>query len=255
MTVLVIDAGNTRLKWARVTGELLRKSGALAHGDGSADTHARRLFGRGARPERVLVSSVAGPQVRRSLERAARAARVPITFVKTPRRGGGITVGYLEPWRLGVDRYVGLVAAHHLFRRLPVLVVGVGTALTLDLVSSRGRHFGGAIVPSPTLMVESLLTETWGIRRRARGGAHRSRGPFGRSTRDAILEGSRYAAAALIDRAVEEAVAFTRRRPLVVLTGGGAAAVRPLLTAPCVTVPDLVLRGLAVLARGAPRAP
>ncbi len=255
MTVVVIDAGNTRLKWARVTDGRVGKSRALAHGDAAARLHLRRLFGSGPTPGYALVSSVAGPRVQRALEAAARTAGVPLRFVKTPKRGAGITVGYLEPWRLGVDRYVGMVAAHHLFPRLPVLVVGVGTALTLDLVSSSGRHFGGAIVPSPTLMVESLLKETWGIRRRAQGGRNRSRGPFGRSTRDAILEGSRYAAAALIDRTASEGMAFTRRRALVVLTGGGAATVRPLLTTPCVTVPDLVLRGLAVLAQSAAHAP
>jgi type III pantothenate kinase len=98
-------------------------------------------------------------------------------------------------------------------------------------------------------MVETLLARTHGIRRRAQGGAPQAAGLFGRSTRAGILAGSRYAAAALIDRALEEAVPRTGRRPLIVLTGGGAAAVRPLLRGACVGVPDLVLLGLAALAR------
>jgi len=64
------------------------------------------------------------------------------------------------------------------------------------------------------------------------------------------MQGARYAAAALVDRAVVEAQALLRRKPLVVLTGGEAAVVRPLLKSPAVGVPDLVLRGLAVLAQG-----
>jgi pantothenate kinase type III len=64
-----------------------------------------------------------------------------------------------------------------------------------------------------------------------------------------VIQGSRYAAAALVDRAVEEAVPLVGRRPLVVLTGGGAAVIRPLLRSPCVGIVDLVLRGLAVLAQ------
>jgi len=72
---------------------------------------------------------------------------------------------------------------------------------------------------------------------------------FARSTRAGLVQGARYAAAALIDRAVEEGQALLGRQPLVVLTGGQAAAVRPLLRSPCVVVPDLVLRGLAALAR------
>ena len=247
MTLLLIDAGNSRLKWARLSGAGLGRPRAAVAADWRAADYARHLLG-GALPERILVSSVAGPAVRTALTGMARARRVPITFVSVPRRGAGIAVGYREAWRLGVDRFVGMVAAHHLFPGIPVCVAGVGTALTVDLIARSGRHLGGAIVPAPALMVQTLLSGTWGIRRRARGGRATGRGPFGRSTRDGIEAGARYAAAALIDRATDEAVALVERPPLVVLTGGGAAAVRPLVRSPAVGVPDLVLRGLAVLA-------
>jgi type III pantothenate kinase len=247
VALLLIDAGNTRIKWARLKGGELGGSHAAVHAKWGADEYARRLIG-AAPPERILVSSVAGPAVRAALTQAARRTRVPISFVSVPARRAGITVGYAEPWRLGVDRFIGMVAAHHLFRGVPVCVAGIGTALTLDLVARSGRHFGGAIIPGPALMVGSLLSKTWGIRRRAQGGRRTGRGPFGRSTRDAIEAGAHYAAAALIDRAVDEATGLVGRPPLVVLTGGGAAGVRPLVHSPAVAVPDLVLRGLAVLA-------
>jgi len=121
--------------------------------------------------------------------------------------------------------------------------------MTIDLITAAGRHRGGVIIPAPGLMVDTLLSSTHGIRRRARGGASGAAGLFGRSTRAAIVQGSRYAAAATIDRAVEEASALLGRRPLVVLTGGEAPAVRTLLRSHCVGVPDLVLRGLAVLSQ------
>ncbi|MBV8496859.1 MAG: type III pantothenate kinase, partial [Gammaproteobacteria bacterium] len=121
---------------------------------------------------------------------------------------------------------------------------------TVDLIEATGRHRGGMIVPSPALMVETLLSRTHGIRRRASGGRASGAALFGRSTREAIEIGSRYAAAALIDRAVAEARPLVGRRPLVVLTGGAAPTVRPLLQSLHVGVPDLVLRGLAVLAQG-----
>jgi len=149
--------------------------------------------------------------------------------------------------------FAAVIGAHELFKALPVCVVGVGTAMTIDLVGPDGRHRGGVIIPAPGLMVDTLLERTHGIRRRARGGAVGGRGIFGRSTRDAIVLGARYAAAALIDRAVEEASALVGREPLVVLTGGEASAVRPLLLRNSVGVPDLVLRGLAVLSRDASR--
>ena len=250
MAVLLVDIGNTRIKWACLHGAHLGRSQAAVHSAWTSATYNRRLFGRGAPPTSLWVTSVAGPRVNRALAAAARRAGVAATFVTVPRSGGGVQVGYLEPWRLGSDRFVAVVGAHELFPRMPVCVVGVGTAMTIDLLGGDGRHRGGLIIPAPTLMVDTLLTRTHGIQRRAQGGrAGGSARLFARSTRAGLEQGARYAAAALIDRAVEEAQGLIGRKPLVVLTGGQAAVVRPLLRSWCVVVPDLVLRGLAVLAR------
>ncbi len=254
MAMLLVDIGNTRIKWARLDGERLARGKAAVHSGWRPADYARRLL----RPARglngLVVSSVAGARVNRALGAAARRAGIATWFVTVPRRAGGVTVGYVEPWRLGVDRFAALVGAHALFDGVPLCVVGVGTALTIDLLDAAGRHRGGVIVPAPDLMVATLLRETYGIRRRAQGGAADPRGLFGRSTRDGIELGARYAAAALIDRAVEEGSSILGREPLVLLTGGGAGAVRTRLRSRCVGVPDLVLKGLAVLARATPRA-
>jgi type III pantothenate kinase len=243
--IVVVDIGNSRIKWASFDGRALGSSRAALHAKWRAADYARLFAGA---PERLLVSSVAAGDVERALRRAARRARIPLTFVSVPRRAAGVTVGYADPWRLGVDRFVAAVAAHQLFPRLPVLIVGVGTAMTLDLLDARGHHQGGAIIPGPRLMIDSLLTKTHGIRRRAAGGARPDAGIFGRSTRDGIERGARFAAAALIERAAAEAHVRLRRAPLVVLMGGDAPLVRPLIGVHAVGVPDLVLKGLAVLA-------
>jgi type III pantothenate kinase len=256
MATLVIDAGNTRLKWALAEAGTIGPARAVAHLASTPGKSAQRLAASMKSAGQVLVCSVAGPEVRAALQAAAHAAGARIRFLRTPARGGGVRVGYRDPWRLGVDRFAGLVAAHHLFPALPLCVAGVGTALTVDLLGRDGRHYGGAIIPSPALMVETLLTRTYGIRRRAQGGSLGRSGPFGRSTRDAIVQGSRYAAAATIDRLVDEGMNLAASRPpLVVVTGGGAGDVQPLLVSHCVGVPDLVLRGLAVLAQETPQRP
>jgi type III pantothenate kinase len=249
VAVLLVDIGNSRIKWARLDGGRLGRRQAAARSGWRVADYARRVLASGSAPERLLVSSVAGSEVNRTLAAAARRAGIKAQFVTTPRRAGGVTVGYVDPWRLGVDRFVAAVGAHQLFPRVPVCVVGVGTAMTLDLVGGDGRHRGGVIIPAPELMVETLFGKTHGIRRRAQGGAAGGAGLFAHSTRAGVVQGSRYAAAALIDRAVEEARTLVGRAPLVVLTGGESGAVRPLLRSPCVGVPDLVLRGLAVLAQ------
>jgi len=249
--IVLVDIGNSRIKWARFDGRALTSSRAAVHRTWRARDYARLFTGR---PERLLVTSVAGKGVEKALRAAARRARMRVTFVNVPRRAAGVTVGYRDPWRLGVDRFVALVGAHQLFPGVPLLIAGLGTAMTLDLIDAKGRHQGGAIIPGPRLMVETLLKDTNGIRRRAQGGRLNAATLFGRSTRDGIERGARFAAAALIERASADAAVLLKRSPLVVLTGGAASAVRPLITGHVVSVPDLVLKGLAVLATEA-RAP
>lgn len=248
MATLLVDIGNTRIKWARLEAGRMRKGRAAAYAAWTSRDYARRVIGARNGITRVLVSSVAGAKAGRALAAAARRAGTRCEFVSVPRRGGGITVGYLEPWRLGVDRFVAAVGAHSLFPGIPLWVVGVGTAMTLDLICADGRHKGGVIVPAPALMVDTLLKRTAGIRQRAAGGRATSTGLLARATRAAVHQGARYAAAALIDRAVAEGRKLLGKPPFVVLTGGESPPVRSLLDSRAVGIPDLVLKGLAVLA-------
>lgn len=257
--MLLVDIGNTRVKWARLADGRMGKQHAAATFGWRVEDYVRRVIGRGwskqsARGgDRIVVSSVAGAGVNRMLAGAARRAGAPAPeFVASKRSAGGVTTAYLEPWRLGVDRFVGAIGAHHLAAGRSACVVNIGTAMTIDLIDGAGRHCGGAILPGPALMVDSLLRQTNGIRRRAHGGAPGVQSLFARTTRTAIGQGSLYAAAAVIDRAIDEAQKALGRRPLLLLTGGGSATVRPLVLSACVSVPDLVLHGLAVWASHVP---
>jgi type III pantothenate kinase len=256
--LLFVDIGNTRVKWARLVDGEMGKQHAASNSAWRVEDYARvvgRGWARSKRPKprqalaagRIVVSSVAGARVDRLLTAAARDAGAPAPeFVTSQRSAGGVTTAYLEPWRLGVDRFVGAIGAHHLAAGKAVCVVNIGTAITIDLVDAGGRHRGGAIVPGPALMVDSLLRHTSGIRRRATGGPNGVHNLFARTTRTAIGQGSLYAAAAVIDRAIDEARRELGSPPLVLLTGGGSASVKPLVSSSCVVMPDLVLHGLAV---------
>ena len=247
MTVLLVDIGNSRVKWARLTGERLGKAQAADYAGWRAGDFARRVIGSRRSLERILVASVAADAVTVALAAGARLAGAPSPErAVTRRRACGVTVGYVDPWRLGIDRLLAMIAAHLRFAGQPVCAVMVGTAMTLDLAGADGRHWGGAIIPAPPLMVSSLLDGTSGIRRRAQGGTSgRGRALFGRSTRAAMEQGARYAAAAAVDRAISEASELVGRAPQLVLTGGGAPGLRPLIRSASVLVPDLVLEGLA----------
>jgi len=248
VSVLLIDAGNTRIKWARLARGRLGAQRAAAHAGWSATELGRRIFGSMRGVEQVLVASVAGARIDRVIAALARQRYgVAAEFVKTRRCTAGVTTLYQEPWRLGVDRFVAIIGAHHLMGDRPVCVVDIGTALTLDLVDSQGRHRGGAIVPGPDLMMASLLKDTSGIQRRAAGALAAGRSLFARNTRSAIRQGARYTAAAAIDRALEEGRRLLGETPTLVLTGGAAPTLRRLIRRRHRWVPDLVLRGLAVV--------
>jgi len=286
LTLLLIDIGNTRVKWARLVDGKMSPQQAAANAGWTADDYARRVIGRGwnsnakraprsaaaasvsngllrtadvdvptgtSAGDRIVISSVAGDEVNRALTEAAAKAGAPTPeFVASERTAAGITTDYIDPWRLGVDRFVAAIGAHHLSSGQPVCVVNIGTAMTVDLIDGSGRHRGGAIVPGPALMVSSLLDQTNGIRRRAKGGPAGATGMFAKSTRNAIGEGARYAAAGVIDRALEEARILVGTRPLVILSGGGSVDIKPLIRSTCVSLPDLVLHGLAVWAHQTP---
>jgi type III pantothenate kinase len=259
LILLLVDIGNTRVKWARLVNGQMGKQQAAANAEWTAADYARRVIGRGwtfSAADRVIVSSVAGDEVNRALTAAARKAGAPTPeFVSSERTAAGLTTDYIDPWRLGVDRFVAAIGAFHLASGQPVCVVNIGTAMTIDLVDGSGRHRGGAIVPGPALMVSSLLTHTNGIRVRAKGGPDGTHGMFAKTTRNAIGDGARYAAAGIIDRAIEESRLLVGNSPLVLLTGGGSADIKPLIRSTCVSLPDLVLHGLAVWAHETPSQP
>lgn len=248
MNILLVDIGNTRVKWAQLRDGRFVAGKPLVHDGEAAAIGAllRRVKGVG----RVLAVSVAGRRLDQALARESR-ARFGVTteFVKSARRAGGVINGYKEVWRLGADRWVGAVGAHALARGRDVLFAMAGTALTIDLVSATGKHRGGAIIPGPATMVASLLSGTNGIRRRAEGLAASSRSLFAADTASALAAGSRFAAAAFIDRAVDEAARTLGAKPLLLLSGGGATELRRHLRNRARDVPDLVLRGLGELAK------
>jgi type III pantothenate kinase len=245
---LLVDIGNTRVKWATLRGAKQGPMRAAAHENSGL---ALRALVRTAPRDvsRVVVVSVVDEALSRVLDAAVRRRfGVAPEYIRSTRRAFGVTNSYRDTWRLGADRWVSAVGAHALARSRTVVIANVGTALTIDVVTASGRHRGGAIIPGPRAMVESLLAGTHGIRRRASGGEASVRSLFATDTASALAAGSLFAAAAFIDRAVVEAKRTFHAPPLLLLTGGAAPTLKRYLDKPVRVVPDLVLRGLAVFA-------
>ena len=248
MNTLLVDIGNTRVKWATLRAGRQGRLQAAAHENSGL---ALRAVVRGAPRDvnRIVVVSVVDEALTRVLDAAAqRRFGVAPEYIASTRRAFGVTNSYRDTWRLGADRWVSAIGAHALAPGRTAVIANVGTALTIDAVTATGRHRGGAIIPGPRTMVESLLSGTHGIRRRAQGGRAKSRSLFATDTASALAAGSMFAAAAFVDRALSEAQRQWRGRPVLILTGGGAPELERYLNSRALMVPDLVLRGLAVFA-------
>lgn len=233
--VWLFDVGNSRLKFARLMGDGgMQAHAALPHRAAGWRADAAAL----PRGEVAYIANVAGATVAVELLSALSARFARISLVRSQARLAGLRIAYRQPERLGVDRFLALLAAH-LRLRSDVLLVGVGTALTIDLLAADGRHHGGRIAPSPASMRAALHARARHLP--AVGGARRR---FAADTADALASGCDGAALALVADSLRAARRRLRRRPLLVLHGGGADALRSGLPQ-AQHLPDLVLDGLA----------
>ena len=237
MTAWLFDLGNTRLKCAPVTADgTVGTPIALSHRQ--EDVAAAMALHLPARIDVAYVASVARPELRIAVldALAARAGRIAIA--RTQPRFGDVRIAYADPRKLGVDRFLAIVAAH---RRASgaALVCGVGTALTIDLLDGTGLHRGGRIAPSPALMREALHARASVLPES--GGRYAE---FADDTGHALASGCEGAAIALVERSLREAERLLGAPPALWLHGGGAEALRDRLP-PHRWTPDAVLRGLA----------
>lgn len=240
--MLLIDLGNTRLKWASLAGGRMRPGGVFAHAGHELDIRLRGEWNDLARLERVLVASVLDEERERQLDAFLRDRfGIATEFVRSPGHALGVRNAYAEPARLGVDRFLAL-AALHAREAQPQLLASVGTAMTLDLLDADGRHHGGLILPAPQLMRASLRTGT--ARVDAADGRWRE---LPDNTADAVASGSLCAAAGAVERFADFATQHLGTRPALFLTGGGGDELAGLLPA-ARRVHDLVLEGLALWA-------
>jgi type III pantothenate kinase len=249
MTRLLVDIGNSRVKWALERHGVLEQTGSAMHRDRPVDEALRPLQRLDAKLEQTIVSNVAGEVIAEALDVLVRRRfGVVPEFVAVQREAFGLRIAYAHPERLGVDRWLGMLGARAA-RPGVLLVVGAGTAVTADAVDEQGIHLGGIIVPGIATMKASLLAETAGIRD---AGEDPARAPelFADDTGAGVNGGVAHALAALVDRAAAELERRTGAAPTLVLTGGDAARIEPLIHASTTVEPDLVLRGLVVYARG-----
>jgi len=229
---LLVDSGNTRVKWAVADQTALRETGAVAYADAPDWTESLPS----TRVDAVYVASVASSDAVQRLASHADVLGVPLRRVQSSARSGPLINSYEQPERLGVDRWLACIAGQARGAG-SVLVADAGTALTLDWVDAQARHGGGLIAPGVASMRAALRSETQ-LRP-----SHMPDVSIGlaRDTDRAIATGTLRSAISLLDDAAAQL-----QPDRLLLTGGEAALIAPRLAHDWEIAPHLVLEGLAI---------
>lgn len=251
MTFLAIDVGNTRLKWALYDAPRPGAT-ALAQGAEFLDHIDRLADGPWAglpAPTRMLGCVVAGDAVKRRVEEQMELWDVAPQWVVSSTTEAGLVNGYDHPTRLGADRWVAMVGArHHVLAQgpaRPIVVVMVGTAVTVECIDTEGRFLGGLILPGHGIMLRALESGTAGLH--VPTGEVRT---FPTNTSDALTSGGTYAIAGAVERMFQHLRTHCGQEPACVMTGGAGWKMAPSMTRPFELVDNLIFDGLLQMAAG-----
>jgi type III pantothenate kinase len=237
---LLVDMGNTRLKWAVVDNEQLVTGEPLFN----QHINQQELLKRWQHitpPDQLAIACVTTND---KLELVIAVAvtlwhSIKIIRVTSQTQRFGITNAYTPPEKLGVDRWLALIATRHCYS-IPACIVDCGTAITVDLINADGQHLGGLISPGLMLMKKSLVVGTNALP------FNITRYPLETAnfTEAAIYSGTLLAAIGLIEQVLLKQADVLS----LILTGGDAAVIAPHLSVTPIVDPDLVLHGLAIVA-------
>jgi len=246
---LLVDLGNSRLKWALAQGPEWR-SGGFAYG-AQMVPDLDRAWSDVVRPRRIVAASVSSVERARALDSWVRGRwALPVDFLEPSRSQLGVINTYDDPARLGADRWAALIATRHLYPG-PACIVDCGTAVTLDALGGDGVYHGGVILPGIALMRECLRIGTAGIR----SVDGRDDSCLARNTADAVAAGTVFGVAGAVMRIIEEFRTALGTDMRVIFSGGAATPVIARLAGRLGSViqePDLVLKGLSLIAEALP---
>ncbi len=237
---LLIDAGNSRIKWA-IEGEVLWLTGASKRADFSQalENQLENSFD----INNILVSSTRNQNYNQQLSVLLKEVLgLTPQFIKPERRQYGIINRYQPVDSLGVDRWVAMIAAHAL-NQSPSVVIDCGTAVTVDAVNSDGIFEGGVIFPGVNLALESLnQADNLNLAK------HSDASVFALDTDQAMYSGVLYSIAGGIDAIVQSMRKSLGYSVNIYLCGGDMDKFADLLEHTVIKEPELVLKGIKVIA-------
>lgn len=236
---LLLDIGNTRLKWGWTDSNGIETGEPVVHDSGNLKQNLVAAWrDLNPAPRRLAVSCVSSEQVLAVVRSVAFELWPALEWirVKPLASAHGVVNGYQNPDKLGVDRWLCLIAARKLWRE-PVCIVDCGTAITVDVMTENGQHLGGLISSGLTLMKQSLANDTAVLPFSGRSFA----AGLADTTEAAIYSGTLFAAVGLINTVLGR----QKQTLKLILSGGDAEVIARHLNYDSIIAPDLVLQGLA----------
>jgi len=249
-TALLIDIGNSRIKWVLQQDRRYQTRGASEHIKRGLPAKLFKEWQSQPRPDQVVACNVCGQDVTDRLIKWVKDTwDLEVDFIEPRQRAFGVRNAYTEPTTLGCDRWANLIAAWQ-NRRKALCVVDCGTAMTIDAIDQEGNHIGGLIIPGLHMMSSALGTQTRGLNAATIDQPGQPpNGLLAGETNAAVQGGILYATVATIDRIFADICGELGTPCLGLLTGGDAERVLPLLRAEFQHEPDLTFKAMSLLVK------
>lgn len=246
--ILLIDLGNTRIKWAELSDNAISFGGAKAHKNQNLAQLMPEMWAHLPRPESIWVANVAGDSYLHEMQAwFEKNWNLQAHFVNSASHYGDVKSAYKQAEKLGVDRWLNLIAARQQIKS-PVCIVDCGSFLTIDVMDETGLHHGGYITSGLDMMYAALSYYSQG-RLAFTFEQHENLLGLGTSTRECIVKGSCQMLVAFINQVTASAAKKFGAKTEFIITGGDTHLLLPFLTQHYHQRPALVFEGLALLAR------
>ena len=234
---VLVDIGNTRIKWCTEKDSHLSKVHAISYKQIDIAEELQPQWSDLEEPAVLAISSVAAKQVSSQIIAIAKQnwPKIHLLIAKTSASTCSVTNAYQHPEKLGVDRWLGLIALHHFYPGNSC-IVDCGTAITIDFIDKQGLHLGGVISPGIQLMRQSLLQGTAEL---SLTGQDESL-EISNQTESAIYAGTLNAVAGLIEKVVKK----NKLGGAIVITGGDGSLLSKYIDCKGIVDPDFILKGL-----------
>ena len=241
---LLVDAGNSRIKWARLVNDDLQYSGAINYTGPEVLEKLTAAWHELEVPEQVLIANVAGNSIGEVLDIITRDLWGKSTVVASVEKEyRGLKNAYRKISQLGIDRWLALIASWVQYPA-PVCLVSCGTAVTLDAIAKSGQHLGGLIIPGVFLQQEILNKYTSRINLEPGDNFKLN---LGKSTDECVSNGAVRSVVSLIESVKGELTLEHGDNLSCIISGGYGGKINRLLPKQFIYEPDLVLKGLSII--------